>query len=335
MKSKENKYEAEYISKLWKYLILQNYKPEQITILTFYVGQVLLIRKYLKSFGIINVKVTSVDNYQGEENDIILLSLVRSNKNNEIGFLGNFNRVCVAFSRAKIGFYVIGNFDSIVKGEEKIKNKRKKNKMDEKMFEIWSKIKKKAEELKIIGNELVLYCQNHKKQTIISKIVDFENCPEGGCQEPCKKRMKCGHVCEKLCHNYNCNEQKCIKPCTKTYQPCDHPCNKLCYEDCEKCEKIVEKQLPCGHIKKCKCSDDEYSINCYEKCQSKLSCGHDCNLKCYQECNSIPCKVKVEKILFCGHKNKVECGKKSYEIICQEKCGKDLECGHKCKGTCG
>ena len=50
-----------------------------------------------------NVRLTTVDNFQGEENDIILLSLVRSNKEGKIGFLKTENRVCVALSRAKVG----------------------------------------------------------------------------------------------------------------------------------------------------------------------------------------------------------------------------------------
>ena len=48
------------------------------------------------------VRVSSVDNYQGEENDLILLSLVRSNNDNDIGFLKMNNRICVALSRAKV-----------------------------------------------------------------------------------------------------------------------------------------------------------------------------------------------------------------------------------------
>jgi superfamily I DNA and/or RNA helicase len=54
------------------------------------------------------VRITVVDNFQGEENDIILLSLVRSNKEARIGFLKIENRVCVALSRAKMGLYIIG-----------------------------------------------------------------------------------------------------------------------------------------------------------------------------------------------------------------------------------
>ena len=56
------------------------------------------------------VQVTAVDNYQGEENDIIILSLVRSNQEGSVGFLGTDNRVCVALSRARNGLYAIGNF---------------------------------------------------------------------------------------------------------------------------------------------------------------------------------------------------------------------------------
>ena len=52
-----------------------------------------------------------VDNFQGEENRIIILSLVRSNMDNRLGYVAIDNRVCVALSRARDGFYVIGNFD--------------------------------------------------------------------------------------------------------------------------------------------------------------------------------------------------------------------------------
>lgn len=53
-----------------------------------------------------------MDNYQGEENDIILLSLVRSNESGNVGFLKSENRICVALSRAKYGFYIMGNMDN-------------------------------------------------------------------------------------------------------------------------------------------------------------------------------------------------------------------------------
>lgn len=117
--TKINKFEARYLAKLAQYLIKQKqFKPENITILSMYLGQMGEIKKLLKTTGIGGVKCTTVDNYQGEENEIILLSLVRSNKDNRIGFLNVKNRVCVALSRARSGLYVIGNFDFICKNEK-------------------------------------------------------------------------------------------------------------------------------------------------------------------------------------------------------------------------
>ena len=49
----------------------------------------------------------------GEENEIIIISLVRSNSDDNLGFIEVENRVCVTMSRAKVGMYVFGNFDMI------------------------------------------------------------------------------------------------------------------------------------------------------------------------------------------------------------------------------
>ena len=220
MRSKLNDYEAQYLVKLCEYLIKQGYKNSQITILTFYLGQVITIMSYLKKSSLkdLNIKVSSVDNYQGEENDIILLSLVRSNKEKNIGFLKNFNRVCVAFSRAKLGFYVIGNIDSIIEGINKLKkdySNLSNNTLETKMFDVWENIKKEAINLKLIGKTLKLKCQNHGTITEINNYKDFIECPEGGCKQKCGKMKKCGHICEIACHNFDCNEIKCTKNCNE------------------------------------------------------------------------------------------------------------------------
>ena len=344
LKSKQNDYEAKYLTKLCSYLLKQGYKSDQITILTFYVGQVLLIKKYMKKSNLNEIRVSSVDNYQGEECDIILLSLVRSNKKYEIGFLRNFNRICVAFSRAKIGLYIIGNMHSIIQGEILFKSKgqnRANNKIDDKMLDVWEKIQEKAQKINIIGEKLTLVCQNHKNKTIISTDKDFDNCPEGGCQEICRKRMNCGHVCEKTCHIYDCNSIKCLKPCPKINPNCSlkiHRCNKRCYEECGVCNAKVSKKLPCGHIKEeCKCYEDINLIKCIEKCNKKLKCGHYCKANCCEDCYSFPCKEKIKVRLSCGHINEIECHllENINQIVCQEKCNQLLPCGHNCQGTCG
>ena len=55
------------------------------------------------------VKIHTVDMYQGDENDFVIVSLVRSNHEKKIGFLAEMNRRCVAQSRARCGVYFIGN----------------------------------------------------------------------------------------------------------------------------------------------------------------------------------------------------------------------------------
>ena len=334
LKSKFNDYEAKYLVKLCKYLLQQGYQTNQITILTFYLGQTLKIKKYLKEN--LNkdtskeIRVSSVDNYQGEECDIILLSLVRSNKECKIGFLKTFNRVCVAFSRARIGLYIIGNIDCIIKGEKIIRDKNINNKnFDSKMLDVWQRIKDKSIEMNIINDKLTLICQNHKNKTVIENEKDFAKCPEGGCQEMCKKRMKCGHVCEKVCHVYDCNKNKCLKPCARINKNCRlriHLCNKKCWEDCEKygkCEILMDKKLPCGHVQKnIKCCD-EPNI-CEVLVDKKLNCGHIQRIKCCEKTKI--CEVLVDKKLICGHVQRIKCYENTK--ICEVLVDKKLICGH-------
>ncbi|NXS19834.1 ZNFX1 protein, partial [Mystacornis crossleyi] len=77
-KSHQNPHEAHFVVELCKYFLCQGYEPSQITILTTYTGQLFCLRKLMPVKIFEGVKVHVVDKYQGEENDIILLSLVRS-----------------------------------------------------------------------------------------------------------------------------------------------------------------------------------------------------------------------------------------------------------------
>ena len=336
IKSKFNIYEAKYLVKLCEYLLKQGYENNQITILTFYKEQAKRIKLFLRNMNILDIRVSSIDNYQGEECEIILLSLVRSNIKNKIGFLNNFNRVCVAFSRAKIGLYIIGNLECIIKGE-----KNNKNIIDPKMKDVWQKIYAKATSLNVIGDKLTLCCQTHGNEMIISELNDFNNLSkEGGCKEKCNKKMKCGHLCQKLCHIKNdCNEIKCQQPCKRIKLMCclnKHICNKLCYEKCDFCEELVDKQLPCGHIKKgCKCFINSNTIRCEEIVNKKLLCGHiKKGCKCYIKANAIKCEEIVYKKLSCGHIKECKCYINANTVKCEEKCERKLECGHCCQLKC-
>ena len=121
-KSHLNPYEADMALALVRHLMMQGYDASQITVLTTYSGQLLYLKKARRNqFSLNSVRISVVDNFQGEENDIIILSLVRSNEEEKIGFLRIENRICVALSRAKKGFYLIGNMNAL-QGKSKLWN---------------------------------------------------------------------------------------------------------------------------------------------------------------------------------------------------------------------
>ena len=109
--SKINLHEVRFLIYLARHLVLNGYNPENITILAAYLGQFFEFKNMIKAhFDLLEgVKIVVLDNYQGEESDIILLSLVRNNEDNKIGFLSIENRVCVALSRARNAMYIMGN----------------------------------------------------------------------------------------------------------------------------------------------------------------------------------------------------------------------------------
>ncbi|KAL7239134.1 hypothetical protein ACSBR2_005102 [Camellia fascicularis] len=105
----QNVGEAEYIVSVYMFMRLLGYPANKISILTTYNGQKLLIRDVIARrclpFDFIGPpsKVTTVDKFQGQQNDIILLSLVRTRF---VGHLRDVRRLVVAMSRARLGLYV-------------------------------------------------------------------------------------------------------------------------------------------------------------------------------------------------------------------------------------
>ncbi|KAL3920403.1 MAG: hypothetical protein SGILL_003281 [Bacillariaceae sp.] len=111
----QNVGEAEYVVALFQYMVLIGYSPDKISILTTYNGQKELINDIVSQRcgagtplqGIRPRAISTVDQYQGQQNDIILLSLVRTKS---VGHLRDVRRLVVAVSRARFGLYVFCRF---------------------------------------------------------------------------------------------------------------------------------------------------------------------------------------------------------------------------------
>jgi len=107
----QNLGEAEYAVALFQYMVLIGYPPEKISILTTYNGQRELIHDIVSQrcgpdtplAGVRPKAISTVDQYQGQQNDYILLSLVRTKS---VGHLRDVRRLVVALSRARLGLYV-------------------------------------------------------------------------------------------------------------------------------------------------------------------------------------------------------------------------------------
>ena len=329
-----NEHEAKFLVALCRHLMQQGYRADQITLLTTYTGQMYAIRDCLQEEDVIKeplependssvgcVRVTTVDNFQGEENDIILLSLVRSNKDEKVGFIKIVNRACVALSRARKGFYCIGNFGLLSKHSD-----------------IWKKIVTDLKASSSIGNVLPVVCQIHNDEISVKTAEDFNTkVPMGGCQRPCAVRLKCGHACPLACHPSDRDhvEFRCQKPCEKKRARCDHTCPKRCWEVCEQnCEIEVEKELPiCGHTMLVRCDTNPVMLKCQKRCEKDLSCGHRCQSKCGESCTE-KCREIVKKTDWpCGHHVSIACSATPND--CFHPCETTLECGHTCSGTCG
>ena len=63
------------------------------------------------------VEVSTVDGFQGREKEVIILSLVRSNLEKELGFVTDFRRLNVAVTRARRLLVVIGNSETVEKND--------------------------------------------------------------------------------------------------------------------------------------------------------------------------------------------------------------------------
>jgi hypothetical protein len=231
-----NRFEIEVIKTVLGHLNRQNaYGDGDIAVLTPYAGQLQQLRIQLgttydvtmndldtaelekhdiivnarASSGRKHIRVATVDNFQGEEALVVIISLVRSNPARKCGFLNQENRVNVLLSRAKHGMIIIGNAETYSPDNT------------------WWKIIQMMQADGNLGSSFELSCPRHVGKTILAST--SQQFVSGSCTETCGKLLICGHNCNAVCHPHAPHTvSRCSNRCEATL-PCGHGCIQICH----------------------------------------------------------------------------------------------------------
>ncbi|TGZ77525.1 NFX1-type zinc finger-containing protein 1 [Ascodesmis nigricans] len=265
--SKQNLYEVEMILRCVKYLSQQGYGTGDMVILTPYLGQLGLLHQRLKAMAetdpVLNdldthdlvaaglmpaasaklakrsIRLATIDNYQGEESDIVLVSLTRGNPSHDIGFMFSPERLNVLLSRARNGLIMIGNAETFAQSR--------------KGGELWTKLFGLLKEGGHIYEGLPIVCHRHPdKKSILSYPAQFdEQVPDGGCIQPCGSMLSCGvHQCPYRCHQLSDHSKMQCEVIMTDICPNNHPRTWKCFQLIPIACPICEKQAKMREEKK-------------------------------------------------------------------------------------
>ena len=376
-RSKCNSKEAEMVMALSLFLLSNGYKPSQLTILAGYLGQQQKLRalqkeaqsKHKELFAkeegadeIDSIQIQTIDMYQGDENDIVIVSLTRSNPDGTIGFMNTLNRRCVAQSRAKCGMYLVGNLKTFTTTKS-----------------VWTKIIREMGKNDCVNSTFDIQCKKHRHQKQLTigtteELMSIVNDSARLCNIPCGELFPCGneeHACKKACCPSS-SHHLCMVLMSEVRNGCGHDAQRRCHEDLNRipCETKVEHVFPeCGHKGQKKCYVLASSLKCPQPCPKKMTCQlHNCPSKCgdvhhhnHHGCKEVvkftfslcghestkacsdheanqQCTMKVQKEApKCKHLIETDCSTPPHNIVCDNPCEIAMNCGakHKCKNKCG
>ncbi|GAB0131651.1 hypothetical protein EsDP_00000113 [Epichloe bromicola] len=117
--SKSNEMEAALVRQHVGRLVDAGVRPEDIAVVTPYNAQLGVLAPLKEKFP--GVELGSVDGFQGREKEAVIVSLVRSNPDGEVGFLGEKRRLNVAMTRPKRSLTVIGDSETVKRGSHFLK----------------------------------------------------------------------------------------------------------------------------------------------------------------------------------------------------------------------
>lgn len=236
--SKCNLVEAKAAAKLVQWLEESGVPRASITVITPYKGQKLTIIEELKKVRVWpepwktnlgqqklsfsnaesdRVVVSTIDRYQGDENDIVILSLVSSRPGNQ--FVALKNRFIVAMSRARLAVYVLGSRNALkgtTRGHDASKH----------WCDLLRQLESPTKEIQTsrIGESLPICCPRHRSNFCL--IDDVEQFPltknkfSALCSLPCHFRLPwCQHYCKEQCHSWK------FPHTTKCLELVDRPCD--------------------------------------------------------------------------------------------------------------
>lgn len=356
-KSFSNAYEVGMVVGLVEYLINSNeYSYQDITILTPYNGQLAAFTHRLRrscslwlsekdreslilegllepedvphgvkiDIGLASMlRLATIDNFQGEESKVVILSTVRSNFEGRVGFLKSPNRINVGCSRAKNGFYIVGNA-TLMDG-----------------IPMWRQIVRELSTKRRIGPTFRACCSRHPSKIFhVRSPEQWYEIPK--CQVPCGSKLSCGHLCTLNCHAPALHDRiGCPEPCLKHHEACGHQCSKTCGEPCGDCGfELSSVKLSCGHtaMRTCGGSQVDDKTVCNVRLDAvRLTCGHIQQPLCSAKDQTLKCTEMCNQQLSCGHYCRADCHTctvNKQHPQCSSICGKELKCGHKCAGLC-
>jgi hypothetical protein len=184
------------------------------------------------------IRIATVDNFQGEESDVVIISLVRSDPvRGSIGFLSSEQRINVLFSRAREGMYIVGNLKSLIECASTPGQK------------LWSNLKSVFDRHGHLFDYFPAKCQKHTTLHKIQTPEDFvQLAPEGGCALKCTLLLECGHQCPKKCHGHVEHVHSMVKCKEKVEDVCTYGHKQLreCYSTVT-CTKNMKWLCPRGH----------------------------------------------------------------------------------------
>eukprot|EP00392_Amoebophrya_sp_AT5.2_P010157 g10210.t1 len=235
-------------------------------------------KKQVHKYGSIeDVTVDSVDNFQGDQRDYIIVSFCRSNENHDCGFLKKSDtgaqRLNVALTRARCGVFLIGDRDCLqtdylTTGKDRVTRARLVDRTKKIANPVFKNVFADLEASNLVGRKLPLSCPRHpeNENLFCETAADWER-GTFKCRMVCGlERSDCDHTCSLQCHPGECAAYRCHEMVSFECENDEsHPSWEApCFEKKAgaKCRQIVE--FECS-----RCKDDTVFSAAAEKLASQ------------------------------------------------------------------